>query len=439
MELKDWRRLADERNDGPEEPEIQRILGIEAGRATKRHSRRGLLAASILAAAVAGATAWQLFLVQSEVHYTTVEARRGDLRVTVTATGNLEAVNQVEVGSELSGIVATVDADFNDRVVAGQILATLDSDTLEAEVMRSRAALEAARARVLQSEATVTETRKALTRTRKLVAETWRSETDLDSAQAAYDRAVASLALSKAEVSEAEAQLQSDATSLSKAGIRAPMDGIVLERKVERGQTVAATLESPHLFTLAEDLTRMELQVDVDEADIGQVAVGQTAVFTVDAYPLRHFTATITDVRFAAQTVDAVVTYEALLAVDNADLSLRPGMTATAEITVQAVADAMLVPNAVFRFVPAASDLEEDGGSLSERLPAWGRGADDRAQALPDLPAAPDQRVLWVLRNGRPTALSVTTGPSDGVMTVVLEGGPETGAALIVAGGSSGR
>ncbi len=439
MELKDRHRLADDRNDGSEEPEMQRILGIEASRAARRRPRWALLAVCILAAAVAGAAAWQLVLAQPEVRYTTVEARRGDLRVTVTATGNLEAVNQVEVGSELSGIVAAVDADFNDRVVAGQVLATLDSDTLEAEVMRSRAALEAARAGVLQSEATVTETQRALARTRALVAETWRSETDLDSAQAAYDRAVASLALAKAEVSEAEAQLQSDATRLSKAAIRAPMDGIVLERKVEPGQTVAATLESPHLFTLAEDLTRMELQVDVDEADIGQVAVGQTAVFTVDAYPLRPFTATITDVRFAAQTVDAVVTYEALLAVDNADLSLRPGMTATAEITVKTVTDALLVPNSAFRFLPSASDLKEDSSAVWERLVAWGRGPDDSPRALPDLPAEPDQRVLWVLHGGRPTALAVTTGPSDGVLTAIVAGGLETGAALIIGGGSSGR
>lgn len=439
MELKDWHRLTDDRNDSSEESEMQQILGVGRFRAARRRPRWALPAVAIFAAAVAGAAALQLFLAQPEVHYTTAEARRGDLRVAVTATGNLEAVNQVEVGSELSGIVATADADFNDRVVAGQILATLDSDTLEAEVMRSRAALEAARARVLQSEATVTETQKALARTRALVAQTWRSETELDSAQAAYDRAAASLALARAEVSEAEAQLQSDATRLSKAAIRAPMDGIVLERKVEPGQTVAATLESPHLFTLAEDLTRMELQVDVDEADIGQVAVGQAAVFTVDAYPLRHFTATITDVRFAAQTVDAVVTYEALLAVDNADLSLRPGMTATAEITVKTVADALLVPNSAFRFQPSASDLKKDSGAVWERLAAWRRDVGDRPQTLPDLPAEPDQRVLWVLRGGWPAALTVTTGPSDGVLTVIVAGGLEAGAALIVAGGSSGR
>ncbi|HIC79605.1 MAG TPA: efflux RND transporter periplasmic adaptor subunit [Kiloniellaceae bacterium] len=274
MEMKDWRRLADDSRGAPAERDIAQILEVETGRAAARRPRWVRLAAVALAAVLAAAAAWYLFAAQPEARYATVEAARGELRVTVTATGRLEAVNQVEVGSELSGIVATVDADFNNRVVAGQVLATLDSDTLEAEVMRSRAALEAARARVLQSEATVTETQKALARTRTLVAETWRSETDLDSAQAAYDRAVASLALAKAEVSEAEAQLQSDATKLSKAVIRAPMDGIVLERKVEPGQTVAATLESPHLFTLAEDLTRMELQVDVDEADTARSRSG---------------------------------------------------------------------------------------------------------------------------------------------------------------------
>ena len=438
MKSEALRRFPNVDAEETEDPDVLQTLGLEDAASTTRPRRRLLIALAILLVPVAAFVLWRQVSGGPGYDYATLPVTHGGLEVAVTATGNLETVNQVEVGSELSGVIATVAVDYNDRVTAGQVIARLNSDKLEAEVLRARAALEAARARVLEAEATITETEQAFIRTRKLVTQTWKSETDLEIAQAAFDRAKASLALAEAEVTEAEAQLQSDETNLAKADIRAPIDGIVLERRIEPGQTVAASFEAPHLFTLAEDLTRMTLHVDVDEADIGQVEVGQTAVFTVDAYPDRRFTAEITEVRFAPQTVDSVVTYEALLAVDNGDLSLRPGMTATADITVESVEATLLVPNAAFRFVPPDQDAGAQGGGFLKRLLRRGGGTAQPAQD-PGPPEDDGRKTVWTLKDGAPTSLRVTPGASDGRMTAVQADDLPAGTPLIVAAKRAGR
>ncbi len=214
--------------------------------------------------------------------------------------------------------------DFNDRVNQGQVLASIDTDQLQARVNQAQAALQMARATVKQSEATVVETRKILARSTELAKKEMCSEQDCDAAQAAYDRAVADLAGARAQVVQAQASLDAESTTLAKATIHSPINGIVLDRDVEPGQTVAAAFQTPVLFTLAENLTQMELHVDVDEADVGQVAQGQIAKFTVDAYANKNFPAKIIEVHFASQTVDGVVTYETVLSVENSDLLLRP-------------------------------------------------------------------------------------------------------------------
>ncbi len=211
------------------------------------------------------------------VHYSTIEATRGKLTVAVTATGTLQPVNQVDVGSEISGTIKTVMVDFNDRVEQGQVLATLDTDQLQAKVNQARASLALANAQVKQSEATVIETRNKLRRANELAKSGTCSQEDCDAAQASYDRAVAELARSKAQVSQAQASLDAEQTTLAKATLLSPINGIVLNRDTEPGQTVAASFQTPVLFTLAENLTQMELHVDVDEADVGQVKEGQDA------------------------------------------------------------------------------------------------------------------------------------------------------------------
>jgi len=355
------------------------------------------------------------------VRYVTTEATRGDLTVTVTATGTLQPVNKVDVGSEISGTIRAVLVDFNDRVAKGQVLATLDTDQLQARVNQASAALALAQAQVSQAEATIIETTNRLKRASKLGKAGIMPEDEVDSAEAAYARAVADLARSHAQVEQASAALEAEKTTLGKATLLSPIDGVVLNRTVEAGQTVAASFQTPVLFTLAENLTQMELHVDVDEADVGQVAQGQSAQFTVDAYADRRFPATITEVHFASQTVEGVVTYETVLAVDNSGLLLRPGMTATADIIVRQIGNALLVPSAALRFKPPQLETAGDaggGGLVSKMLPRPPHAP--KVHEAISLEERPDQ--VWILRDGRPEPVVVATGASNGIVTEILSG-----------------
>lgn len=357
--------------------------------------------------------------------YVTEEVVRGPLTVTVSATGNLQPTNQVDVGSELSGTIDRVAVDDNDPVRKGQELARLDLSKLRDALAKSRAKLASAEAQVRQAEASLKEAETNFHRLREMARLTkgkMPSKADLDTAEAKALRAEAELAVAHAGVLEAQATLSSDATNLDKASIRSPIDGVVLNRKVEPGQTVAASLQAPVLFTLAEDLTHMELQVDVDEADVGQVAEGQSARFSVDAYPGRDYPARIRRVGFGSQTKDGVVSYLTLLGVDNQDLSLRPGMTATAEIITATRQDALLVPNAALRFSPprAASAPQSGGGLVARLLPR----PPSTATARPKQPLvnADGSQQVWVLSGGEPTPTRVRVGVSDGRHSEILEG-----------------
>jgi HlyD family secretion protein len=369
--------------------------------------------------------------------YTTEAARHGELVVKVSATGHLEPTNQVEVGSELSGIVDAVLVDFNDRVRAGEVLARLDTDTLQATVLQSEATLAATHARVRQVEATVEETRLKLERCARLAEARLCPAEELDTSRAAHRRAQADLASAQAQVAEARARLEADRTRLSKAVIVSPIDGVVLDRAVEPGQTVAASLQAPVLFRLAEDLAKMELHVDVDEADVGEVREGQVARFSVDAFPNRSFDARIVQVRFGAREVDGVISYETVLRVDNADLSLRPGMTATAEIVVQQIDNALLVPNAALRFNPTpqgALRAERSGSLLGQLMP---RPPPTRNNRPPG--AQGEGQRVWLLRGGEPAAVPVKVGASDGIWTQVIAGELEPGSPLVVGMANPGR
>jgi HlyD family secretion protein len=401
----------------------------------------------LLAVLVLGLIALALFhglgASPATVQFKTQPVTRGELRVHVTATGTLEPVNQVDVGTEVSGTIESVAVEHNARVKTGEVLARLDTTQLEARLRQSQAALALARARVEEVQATVTETANRLRRTRDLIAKRLSSDEELDTATAASSRAVASLAVARAQVDQAQAELDANQRVLDKAWIRSPIDGIVLKREVEPGQTVAASLQTPVLFTLAENLAQMELHVDVDEADVGQVAEGQGAEFTVDAYPDRHFPARIEQVRFAPKTVEGVVTYETVLSVDNAELLLRPGMTATAEIRVAEVSDALLVPNAALRFRPPETGGADAQGTAQRRgMVAMLLPRPPSASRRPRTPEADPkdhhQRV-WVLRDGRPEAIAVRTGATDGVLTQILEGPLEPGTEVLVDTLTSGR
>ncbi len=407
--------------DGGARPDdITATLGIGNSAPQGRGWRRWLLWLLLSGVLMAvGVIAWSMLRAPDVSPYTTVAIRRGDLTVTVSATGTLAPTHTVDVGIEVSGTVAAVEVDYNDRVSVGQVLARLDPSKLQAQVQQSEAGLEAARANVMQARASQREADNDLQRLqalRKAAGDAYVSQQAIDAAQAASDRARANVASAAATVQQTDAALNAIRTELAKAVIRSPIDGVVLQRAVDPGQTVAASFQSPVLFVLAEDLTQMQMEADIDEADVGQVHEGQSATFTVDAYPDRSFPARITQLRFGSETVEGVVTYKAILDVDNAGLDLRPGMTATVTVVTQQVSDALLVPNAALRFAPAAQiDAGKSRGLVGGLLPRPPHG--DTAPT-PSEHGGP--RRVWLLRDGVPVAAPVEIGASDGVNSVVL-------------------
>jgi HlyD family secretion protein len=310
----------------------------------------------------------------------------------------------------------------------------LDTAKLRDQILRSTAALAAARAQVAQTVATVQEARATLARFEevgRLSGGKVPSKTELDSGRATLDRAIADEASARAGVNEAQATLSTDQINLSKASIVAPTDGIVLTRSVEPGNAVAASLQAVTLFTVAEDLTRLRLWVYVDEADVGAVKLGQDATFTVSAYPTRQFPARITRVGFGSTITDNVVTYLTYLDVDNADLSLRPGMTATATITATQRKDVLLVPNTALRFSPttAATDAGAKKGAGVSLLPRMPSSTTRKSAAAGASTAA--ARQVWVLRDGQAVSVAVTPGISDDRMTEITGGDLQAGMLVI--------
>ena len=410
---------------------VARTLGVEveAGARPAGRLRRLLWVAAPLGLLALG-FAWSRAGSGIVVQYETLPAERGDLRVTVTATGTLEPTNQVDVGSEVSGTIEQVLVEEDDHVKAGQVLARIDPAKLSAQALQLEAGLGAAEARLRQAAATREESATQLRRIERLHEATGGmtpSAQDLDTQRAAAKRAQADEASAAASVSQARASLQALRTDLAKAVIRSPIDGVVLTRSAEPGATVAAAFQAPVLFRIAEDLRRMELRVDVDEADVAQVKEGEDATFTVDAYPGRSFAARVERIRQASQTTDGVVTYEAVLAVDNPSLALRSGMTATAELTASRVADALLVPNAALRFTPPATQAAASGSFIRRLMPG-----PPMRRAAAAAPANGRTQRVWVLKDGVPAAVPVEAGATDGTRTELLSGDVAPGLALIV-------
>lgn len=415
--------------------ELEQLLSLEPANKKKHYLRKFVVGSLVILSIAFVAYKWFDSQAESATEYRTTEALRGDLTITVTATGNLEPTNQVDVGSEVSGTIESVAVDYNDVVTAGQVLARLDTTMLKAQVNQSSSAVVSAQANLLLAQANVLEAQSdldRLTKVRKLSGGKIPSIQDFDTAVAALKRAQATEAMIKANISQAEAKHLIDQTNLKKATILSPINGVVLVRNVDKGQTVAASLQAPVLFTLAEDLTKMELHVAVDEADVGQVKAGQKATFTVDAYPDHTFPATITQVRYGSQQTAGVVTYLTVLDVDNSDLFLRPGMTATADIIVQQINDALLVPNAALRFAPPQKEEKQvstEGGSLLSKL--FPRPRRNRQQKKAKKDNQKKQRI-WTLRNDQPFGIDVMTGVTSGTMTEITSGEIAAGTPLII-------
>ncbi len=354
--------------------------------------------------------------------FITVPVKLDDLRETVTATGTLKGVDSVDVGAQISGRIARVLVDFNDHVTAGQVLAEIDPEQLKSRVEQGGAQVRAADASQKLAQATLAQAKAAAARAEELAAKGLMSSKDLEAARADAARADASVGSAQAQATLARAGLKDAQTSLSYSTIKAPIDGIVLARLVEPGQTVAASLQSPVLFTIARDLASLQLYVDIDEADVGKVQEGQTATFSVDAWPGRSFDSKVISVHNLPTAGQTVVTYQAVLAADNSEKVLRPGMTATATIVTAEQLDVLVIPNAALRFTPPAVGSSRASGPALP-FPGMGRGPWGGGQrpSREDKAALPDEThgIVYTLENGRPKRYRVELGGTDGQSTEV--------------------
>lgn len=336
--------------------------------------------------------------------YKTQKIENGDIMESITASGTINPLSTVSVGSQASGRIAEIYVDYNSVVKKDQLLALIDQENAKATVQQREAALEIAKAQVAVEENNIKYYKKALNRISKLNASKYSTEKDLEAAERDYDNSVAQLALEQAQVKQAQASLNSAQTELSYTEIKAPVDGIVISKSVEVGQTVAASFETPEIFSVAEDLTKMQIEASVVEADIAKVKEGQKVRFTVDSYADDYFYGTVTQVRNEATTTSNVVTYTVVIGIDNSDMKLKPGMTANVEIITAEEKGVMLVPNQALRFYIDDSD---------------------KAKRYKD-------RGVWIIKNGKPERVSVKIGVSDDDNTQILESALKIGDEVIV-------
>ncbi len=402
----------------------------EVKRTLKKRGRGKAWAGLLLLAIAGGAAAWWFLLredpQQRAVRWRTAQVERGDIIMKAIATGNLEPQRTISIGAEVSGRIISVEADFNDAVTQGQVLARFDTEALENSLEQARVQLNATRAGLRRSQIALEDARDNEARLKELHAQGATSARDYTAAQTALRRAQADLDDARAQEKLQKIRVDLAQTNLDRAVITSPVNGVVLKRSVEPGNTVAASLQSPELFLVAEDLAQMELHVGIDEADVGLVQAGQQAAFTVDAWPDRTFDADVTAVHLYPASTEGVVTYTAVLRVSNPDGALRPGMTASATITTQKREGVLRVPNAALRFTPptdaaAASGLQ----SLfaGPRPPMRGlRGGGGSSTS---------SNTLWLLRDDTPQRITVKLGRTDGLHTEILSDEIKEGDTLI--------
>ncbi|MCA9622236.1 MAG: efflux RND transporter periplasmic adaptor subunit [Myxococcales bacterium] len=398
----------------PDEEVQQRLQG-QKGRG--RWWKRGALAA-VIALVIGGVVVSQQSGDDEGPRYQSGHVVRGELAVTVAATGRLEAREMVDVGAEVSGRLLEVLVDHNDHVKAGQVLATIDTKRLDARAREASGQVRLARAELEGARAEAALRLEERDRVQTLAGRGLASEQALETAVAEARRAEAAVEMAKARASMAHAGLDAARDDVARAQIVAPIDGIVLARNVEPGQTLASSFQVPVLFQIARDLRELRLHVRVDEADVARVREGQTATFTVEAHPGRKFPSRVVSLRNVPSIEQGVVSYEAVLAVQNEEGLLRPGMTATATIVTERVSDALLVPNAALRFLP----LEQAKDDATQEESRGSRVSKDDE---------PRHRV-WKLGEQGPEAVALSIGRSDGEQTEVLSGEIEVGMALLV-------
>jgi len=341
---------------------------------------------------------------EDALKFRTEKVIRGDIEAAVTATGTLNAVTTVLVGTQVSGTIKNIHADFNSPVKKGELIAEIDPATFEAQAEQARANLLAARANLEKSALALIDTERTMNRSKELFSTDFIARSELDTAETNYETAKAQVSVAKAQVAQAEAALKASETNLRYTKILSPVDGVVVSRSVDVGQTVAASFQTPTLFTIAQDLTKMQINTNVDEADIGRIKNSQDVEFTVDAYPDTLFKGSVSQIRIAPIIVQNVVTYDVVIRVDNPEQKLKPGMTANVSIIVAGKRDILKVPNTALRFRP----------------PETGK------------PAVYKNAGVWLLANQSPKRIAVTTGIGDDKYTEIISGEIKEGQEVIV-------
>ncbi len=400
-------------------PDVAQVLAEESHRGDRR--RRVVWLVLATAAIVAALLGWWWFSGASDRSvgsYVTEPAALADIRLIVVATGTLEPTGEVDVSSVISGTIESVSARPNDQVSKGQVLARLDMGDLDARLSGAIAMVSSQQANLLVAEANLADAEAALARTQALSSGQSVSVRELELAASSVKRAQAQHALAEAQLQAAQADLQAARNDYDKACICSPIDGIVLETNVNPGQAITSAGLGQPLFSLAEDLTRLNLQVDIDEADVGSVQEGDMASFAVEAWAQRPFSGVIREIRYAPINVDGVVSYRAMLDVDNTGMLLRPGMTATADIVVDEVQDVLTVPNAALRFSPTASQstVFQNGMMPSSSVVTLGGS----------------ERSVWALRDAELTEVAVTIGVTDGQVSEITKGSLNVGDLVVV-------
>ncbi len=366
-----------------------------------------IIAIIVVAALLAAAGYYWRLSKGNDIKYRTEKVLRGDITSTVSASGTVNAVTTVLVGTQVSGTIKEIFVDFNSAVKKSQVIARIDPASFDAQVQQARAGLLLAGANIEKSEASFADAQRSLNRAKELYARNLIARVDLDAAETNFLTAKAQVSASQAQIAQSEATLRTAETNMRYTRIISPVDGIVVSRNVDVGQTVAASFQTPTLFTIAQDLTKMQINTSVDEADIGRISSGMDVDFTVDAYPETTFKGTVFQVRNAPISVQNVVTYDVVVKVSNPELRLKPGMTANVSIITSTQSNVLKLPKAALRFSPAS--------------PEKGRPA--RQQKGP---------AVWILENNLPKRITVSTGISDGMSSELLSGDLKEGQEVIV-------
>jgi HlyD family secretion protein len=383
-------------------------------------------AASVIG--LGGAGWWQLGDSDKEPPYVTTPAQRASITQVVSSTGTLQAVVTVQVGSQVSGTIEKLFADFNTKVKAGQIVAQLNQDKFRAAEDQARANLLAAQSNIEKSKVSVADTLRTLERNRQLRKKDLMAQSDLDAAQAAYDAAVAQVEVNRAQAAQAQASLKQATVDLNNTVIRSPVDGLVISRNVDVGQTVAASLQAPTLFTIANELARMEVHTNVDEADVGNVKEGQEVTFTVDAFPSRRFRGRVHQVRNAPIVVQNVVTYVAVVRIDNKELLLKPGMTANVQFLVSRKEDVLTIPNMAMRFKPpeekeeAQELLRREQSRTAPKVGARRTSRQSTAQGSGASGGGTRRARIYLLKDAKAQPVEIQVGITDGSRTEIRSG-----------------